>query len=136
MTTLELSHPDYELRIELVSELGKRERRAIARNLLRSLRPWLSGPNQMVLHHSGNGVTCNQRTLERGFREFEEGQAGSEAAAIGSEIRMVRLKIGMSQEEAAAQIGIPRGYLSRIERGLHRPRKKLLTRIREVLIEE
>lgn len=42
-------------------------------------------------------------------------------AALGRAVRRRRLKLGLSQRQAAAQWGLERTFLSRLERGLGNP---------------
>lgn len=65
-----------------------------------------------------------------GIRIFREG----ESQELGSEIRKLRLKAGLSQEELAQRIGIQRTHLSDIERGIYRPKAETLNDIRDALL--
>lgn len=52
---------------------------------------------------------------------------------IGSHIRNARLRLGLSQENAANQVGISATYYGKIERGDIRPNLERLAEICEVL---
>ncbi|MBN8236417.1 helix-turn-helix transcriptional regulator [Halobacillus kuroshimensis] len=54
-------------------------------------------------------------------------------AAVGKQIKALRLEKGLSQEEFAFQVGIDRTYVSFIERGVRSPRIPVIYRIAYVL---
>jgi transcriptional regulator with XRE-family HTH domain len=56
-----------------------------------------------------------------------------EAIIIGHQIRYLRRAKDMSQETLAEKIRVSRGWVGRIERGLHLPSLKLLFKIAKVL---
>ncbi|MFI9255253.1 helix-turn-helix domain-containing protein [Streptomyces sp. NPDC053069] len=49
------------------------------------------------------------------------GEARSDGATFGTELRRLRTAAGMSLAELARELGTGKGYLSRLERGLQRP---------------
>jgi SOS-response transcriptional repressor LexA len=58
---------------------------------------------------------------------------GKEFAEIGSLVRNLRLRRGLSQSDLAHAAGINNSYLSRIENGERRPSPKILRRFSEIL---
>lgn len=126
MLTLELSSTELELQIRLVSQQARQARRVIALSFLRQIQPWLRPylKCRMRLGHASHGEIFNQRDQRRGVCEFLGDPKSVEAGQLGFEIRMKRLKLGLTQAELAAQAGIQRTHLSEIERGLHFPSSK------------
>ncbi len=53
--------------------------------------------------------------------------------SLGRQVREWRHARGLSLEQAAALVGTTSATLSRLERGLHRPRRKLAMRVSEIL---
>lgn len=53
-------------------------------------------------------------------------------SAIGSTVRDVRLKIGMTQKAAAEALGVSSVHLSNVERGVTPPSASLMARLTEV----
>lgn len=135
ITTLDLSSPDFELGLTLISKLGKRERRAITLSFLRQIRPWFKHFTHQSINHNASGVSFNLRDQERKVKQFHTQPITSLAGRIGFEIRMQRLKIGLSQVLLAKAAGIKRPHLSKIERGLHHPFPQTIQKIKNALKE-
>lgn len=55
---------------------------------------------------------------------------------LGMRLREWRLARGLSLEQAAALVGTTGATMSRLERGLHQPRRKLAMRVSELLGEQ
>ncbi|WP_418698843.1 helix-turn-helix domain-containing protein [Bacteroides sp.] len=54
---------------------------------------------------------------EPGTAEREEFENSCDAFIIGEQLKLERLKAGMTQEQLAAKIGTKKSYISRIENG-------------------
>jgi putative transcriptional regulator len=55
---------------------------------------------------------------------------------IGSRIRRLRVRTGLSQENFAPLVGVTRRHLVRLEKGQNRPRPTLAGRIEEIVAEK
>lgn len=133
MSTLELSGPHSELHLKFLSQLGKRERRAILRGLLVQLRPWLHQFTKMSLDHSRDGLIRTKRARERNLQPFQAHDLSTLSGSYGNQIRMTRLERGYSQTQLAQAVGIRRSHLSAIERGIHLPQNKTRQALEEAL---
>jgi DNA-binding XRE family transcriptional regulator len=133
MTTLELTGPEIDVQIKLVSKLGKRERRTMARSFLQQIRPWTKCFTRTELHHSVNRRPPVERKISGSIVPFESKTLHARAGAVGFEIRMSRLKLGQSQAQLAEQLGIRRSHLSDIERGIHLPHRKTRIKLERLL---
>jgi len=134
MSVLDVDGPGFGIEVRLVSRDGKRLRRALLRDFYQKIHPWLKGLKEgfqptAQLDHVACGVIRSKRAMV-GIRIFREG----ESQELGSEIRKLRLKAGLSQEELAQRIGIQRTHLSDIERGIYRPKAETLNDIRDALL--
>jgi len=69
------------------------------------------------MHRDGEGGLVEFRKLSRQLKEWRRAR-------------------GLSLEQAAALVGTTSATLSRLERGLHRPRRKLALRLSELLGEQ
>jgi transcriptional regulator with XRE-family HTH domain len=56
-------------------------------------------------------------------------------SGIGSRIRRLRLRTGLSQEKFAPLVGVTRRHLIRLEKGENRPGRDLAERIEQVVAE-
>lgn len=54
-------------------------------------------------------------------------------ARIGERIRATRLSCGMTQEELSLRAKIPQGYISKLERGKHRPTRMTLNALAKAM---
>lgn len=133
MTTFELSTQEFELQIRLVSKLSKRERRTLARSLFTQIKPWMKTITRASIGHASHGLIIDQRNQQRIVRALQSRSIDTPTGRFGFDIRMQRLKLGLSQDEFASKLGINRSHLSRIERGLHLPRTKLQSELTEAL---
>ena len=55
------------------------------------------------------------------------------AARVAWNVRRLRVRRGLSQEALAADSGVDRSYVGRLERGLENPTIKVLERLTQVL---
>ena len=136
MTSLEVETEEFALQLQLISEMGKRERRLIARSFFQWVKPWLkqvARVTRVSVDHAGHAAHISVKSRERQMKEIQAAPIDSPAGALGYEIRMKRLRIGRSQAELARAVGIQRSHLSAIERGLYHPHAETLNRIRSVL---
>jgi DNA-binding transcriptional regulator YiaG len=133
LSVLEIRDPETTVEIKVLSLLGKRERRALLRVLFRQIRPYLKDQLGTTLDHSPDGNIRNERNRQRGLQEFSRAINPAEER-LGFEIRMKRLKLGLTQAQLAARLGLRRSHLSELERGLHRPRPQTRERITDFLI--
>ena len=53
--------------------------------------------------------------------------------ALGERVNALRVALGLSQEDFAAQVGLDRTYVSGIERGLRNPTLLVLLRLAQAL---
>lgn len=74
-----------------------------------------------------------KRTVKRGRPLGATTYEAGPALAFGRAVRAVRLEQGLSQEDLAAQAGIERSHMGKIERGEHMPTLALLLRISTAL---
>lgn len=116
LSTLELTGPELTLEIKFLSQMSVAETRTIARGLLSALRPWLH-------YFKHTGFTNDSRGVARGLTKSIS--PANPTSHLGFEIRMKRLKLGLSQTEFAEKMGITRSHLSDLERGLYAPRARL-----------
>ena len=77
---------------------------------MRDARSWVSSP-----------VASYTSTVDdRGMAKPSPTYAGNSAlVALGSAVRECRLKMGMSQERLALEVGLDRSYIGGVERGEH-----------------
>ncbi len=64
---------------------------------------------------------------------IEIGQGQDPRVALGRAIHRQRIKLGISQEDFADQVGLDRTYVSGIERGIRNPTLLVLLRLAQVL---
>ena len=133
MTTLELSGAEMDVQIKLVSKLGKSARRTVVRSFLRQIRPWIEHFNRTDIHHSENRRVIEESPEGRKLKPFQSRSIESPQGALGYEIRMTRLKLGLSQVRLAAELGIQRSHLSDIERGMYYPHLRTRLKLQEAL---
>jgi DNA-binding XRE family transcriptional regulator len=133
ITTLELNGTEMDLQIKLVSKLGKKERRAVARSFLQQIRPWIKCFTRSEIYHSVNRRQDLASSETSALSPFEAKPLQARSGAIGFQIRMKRLKLGQSQSLLAEQLGIRRSHLSDIERGLHLPHPRTRLKIEQLL---
>lgn len=124
LTALELRGKEFDLELKLVSRLGKRERRTIIRAFLRHIKPWLFHLRDGAIDHPDCAIIRNTRTWRRGIPTDPGKPFDDPRAKLGYEIRMKRLRMGLTQTELAAQLDISRPHLSAIEKGHFTPRSK------------
>lgn len=124
LTTLELRGPDFDLELKLLSRLGKRERRTIVRGFLRQIKPWLKYFKSGAIDHPNCAIIRSTRAIHRGISLDDAPSLENPKGALGYEIRMRRLRLGLSQTELAQRFQISRPHLSAIERGHHVPHPK------------
>lgn len=124
MTALELKGPHSELHLKFLSQLSKRERRAVLRGLLVQLRPWLRHFTKLSIDHSSDGLMRTARAHQGGVRPFRGQGLETLSGQYGQQIRMARLEKGHSQATLARAAGIQRSHLSEIERGLYLPQRR------------
>lgn len=129
ITTVEISNDAFDLQLKLISQLGPRERRVLARAFLRQLKPLLKMFSKSILGQNSHPPIFNVRNLRHKFRAFHSSPVTTDPGRFGFEIRMKRLKLGLTQQEVADQIGFNRTHLSDIERGVHHPMPLLRLRI-------
>jgi DNA-binding XRE family transcriptional regulator len=136
MTTLELAGPENELQVRFISNLSKQERRAFLRGFLGEIRPWLHYFQTAAIDHSADGSIRDRRNQKRGVSLFQKALKQEDVlnpvtVAIGYEIKMQRLELGVTQKRFAATAGFRQSHLSDIERGIYSPnantRKKIAT---------
>ena len=127
MTTLELSGPDSDLHLKLLSKLSKRERRALIRTFLVQIKPWLRHFTRAAIDHADDGLIRRRRATQRGISVPDCEKITSLSGIVGYEIRKNRLKLGISQSEVAHRLGMHRTHLSDLERGVHLPNSRTRT---------
>jgi DNA-binding XRE family transcriptional regulator len=120
------------IRFEIVSKAPPRERRAIAVEFFRRLRPFIDQYSRGDVHHSGGSLDF-QRDEERGFTLFPSAEFETRLGKLGFGIRMARLKKRWSQSTLASEAKISRKQLSLIERGFCCPHKATLQRLERAL---
>ena len=64
---------------------------------------------------------------------IEIGQGQDPRVALGRAVHRQRVKLGISQEDFADQVGLDRTYVSGIERGIRNPTLLVLLRLAQVL---
>ena len=64
---------------------------------------------------------------------IEIGQGQDPRVALGRAVHRQRIKLGISQEDFADQVGLDRTYVSGIERGIRNPTLLVLLRLAQVL---
>jgi hypothetical protein len=122
-TMLTATGPLAEIRLEIRGRLCPRQRRAIAIQFFRQLRPWLELLENTRIHHLEDDHFHFERERLRGVKLFQHRNLGSPATALGFKIRMQRLEGGYTLHQLARKAEIHPGHLSEIERGLHLPRR-------------
>lgn len=132
-THMELAGPLGRLDVVFRSRLRARQRRQIMIAFLRQMRPFLQYFRYATLRHSGSGDWYHFRAEDQGIPLFPASPWTSPAGELGYRIRMKRLKKGWSQEKLGRRAGIAWRHLSRLERGLCRPREHTLRRLESVL---
>lgn len=133
LTILELNSPDLDIELKLLARLDPRERRAIVRSFLGQIKPWIRLFTRSTIDHSSSGYIRRRRSHERGVSTFESRPISTLKGQVGFEIRMQRLKFGLSQAELAAILNVRRSHLSDIERGLHLPRPRIRAALEKAL---
>jgi DNA-binding XRE family transcriptional regulator len=124
LTTLELQSKDFDLELKLVSRLSKRERRAIIRGFLRHIKPWLAHLRDGAIDHPNCAIIRSTRARQRGISKDQGLLFDDPRAKLGYEIRMKRLRMGLTQKDLATKLKISRPHLSSMERGQFTPRAK------------
>jgi DNA-binding XRE family transcriptional regulator len=122
----------FNLKIEVKGLINKRERRAVLLATFRRIDPLFKlldfedhrFDEGWIVHRDGSWENAF-RDLERGVKLRQAVRTRTSEQKLGFEIRMRRLKIGLSQQALAASAGINRSHLSQIERG--QCRVKLMT---------
>ncbi len=133
MTTLYLIGDEADVQIRLLSKTSKKERRAFVRSFLIHMRPWIRYFTQAAVTHSGRGI-ITEKSFERKKIVIDQSRSvASPSGAIGYEIRIARLKLGLSQTEVAKHLGISRSHLSDLERGKYSPNKNTRKIIEQML---
>jgi DNA-binding XRE family transcriptional regulator len=135
LTKLELIGKEFDLELKILSRQGKQERRALIKSFLRQIKPWLQYFKEGAIDHPDCTIIRNQRAKSRGAKADQGQPIDTPAGALGYEIRMKRLKLGLSQSELAKQLQISRPHLSGLERGLHIPHEKTWKTIKNFLSE-
>ena len=134
---LELSGSVAHLTLRIQSRMAPKQRRMIAVTFLKQIRPWLSYFQGAKLTHLGEGYLPNfardqnQALLLRQFPGIQTSES-----QFGFEVRMQRLKMGLSQEKLAAMIKTSPCRISLIERGMVQMRKSTMQKIQRVLWSE
>ena len=64
---------------------------------------------------------------------IEIGNGQDPRVALGRAVHRQRIKLGISQEDFADQVGLDRTYVSGIERGIRNPTLLVLLRLAQVL---
>jgi transcriptional regulator with XRE-family HTH domain len=62
----------------------------------------------------------------------EAASSRASAAELGQYLRLLRVKLGLTMVQAAAQGGLTQGYLSQIENGLYQPSGRILAKLARV----
>lgn len=136
MTTLRVQSRDSDLEIKIVSRLGRREQRLWIRQLWQHIRPALERLNPVdTIHfnHNANGFSRSRLLRFHRFRAFRSAPLATVRGNVGAEIRSQRLKLGLTQQALAPQLGIQRSHLSDLERGLHKPNAETLAALEKTL---
>ncbi len=100
-----------DVQVKILSKADRRSQRVVIRSFLRQIRPWLESFD------------------DPGIRRPE---LGTPVAQPGFEIRMQRLKMGLSQAQFAILLDVGRAHLSKIELGIHRPSHRTLEKLEVV----
>ena len=133
MTQLDLSNPEFDLEIKVVTHRGKRERRALLLSFFRQIRPWLKHVTHVACDHTSDGIIRSAKYRNNHVGMVKTASLSSLSGAVGYEIKMQRLKLGLTQAAVARAIGIQRTHLSDIERGIHLPRPETRAALGRVL---
>jgi transcriptional regulator with XRE-family HTH domain len=101
--------------------------------------PWIAGRIELGLRVlEGRNVDGLEQPLSyfdltRWRRRRTLGLAAAKPSTIGEHLREVRLRLGISQEAAGRLLGVSRGVIYRIERGVLRPEKSLVRKFQNIL---
>ena len=71
--------------------------------------------------------------LDAGFSEALGHLAARSDSSVGTRLRAARREAGVTQTALAERIGVDQAVISRLERGVHRPRLDTLARVAEGL---
>ncbi|PZR07485.1 MAG: XRE family transcriptional regulator [Azospirillum brasilense] len=82
--------------------------------------------NQLEPGCSDRGYVCSRPGYEAGCWRDPR-------VALGERVNALRVALGLSQEDFAAQVGLDRTYVSGIERGLRNPTLLVLLRLAQAL---
>jgi DNA-binding XRE family transcriptional regulator len=132
-TEVEVSGSMAFLSFKVRSRLGPRQRRAMALAFFRRIRPFLEYFSHANVWHSNASSASFKQNEERGLNVFASSDFPSATGNLGFEIRILRLEKGWNQQELARVARISRCHLSRVERGLIRPRRATLRQIEQAL---
>jgi transcriptional regulator with XRE-family HTH domain len=132
---LNIDFPYGSLRMVLDVELPRTERRTRLLAICDRIRPVMEGiwPRQHIsLWHEDSESKPIQGSLS--LREALKVDTPDQAR--GFDLRIERLKSGLSQEDLAKRARIDRASISQIERGQRRPRKATIERLKAALASE
>jgi DNA-binding XRE family transcriptional regulator len=123
---MRICRPGFKIKIEISGPVTRRQRRAMLLGIFHRVSPLFrliepgadEYPNGSLIHCDGNGENLI-RDLDRGIKLRQALKTETRSEKLGFEIRMLRLKKGLSQKKLANKLGIDRGNISEIEKGHH-----------------
>lgn len=131
---------NFELKVEVRGSVSQRERRAVLLATFRRISPLFKlmdfeepvYEEGWIVHRDG-GWENAFRDRRKGVRLRQAVRSRTPEQKLGFEIRMRRLKLGLSQVSLARSANINRSHLSQIERGQCRVKLETLRRIESQL---
>src|SRR5690606_32880532 len=99
------------------SQLSKHGRRQVLLALYRAIKPLFGGIRSVELNHDDTSLWAYCRNMERPVSLRQALRIGEPRHNEGFEIRMRRLKFGLTQLQFAKHCELSRTHLSRIEHG-------------------
>jgi len=95
------------------------------------------GKTVELLTHDGDlfeiDAASIRALLDAGFSETLRHLAARSDSSVGTRLRAARREAGVTQTALAERIGVDQAVISRLERGVHRPRLDTLARVAEGL---
>lgn len=131
-TRLEIQHPVFLIDIRIRARSTTRRRRALALVIYRQITRILKMTTDGFIRHSDCG-SLGFTEEDRGLSLAQAPDIGSKPGILGYQMRMVRLKLGLTQKSFATLIGINRHHLSKLEKGKHRIRLKNAANFNRIL---
>lgn len=132
VTHLTLNGPIASIDLRIRTRLSTRQRRQIALTFFRQLEPWLRYFRSYAIHHPDTTFGFI-RTESRGIELRTARDLHSPVGRYAFRLRMRRLDRRWTQAELAKQCQMSRTQLSRIERGLHRPSRRIFAKLEYAL---